>query len=237
MSPGHNELSLCTLVKCIIAGYFCKCHARMTSNVVKPSELYYCNAIQYGPIYYADFLHDCSIPNVLVIEILHSCTNPPIRCCLCHRHDEEHLGAVSIRKTVLPGMAIPMLKIRRPNGRLIFSMGIPIPGKDGLYIETGPWNTDCILNSQRHLTDSIKVLSATLDSSLQYDIKFMLQGINSNKCHGKNWKISKQGLQYCYVQILYFIQFFKLSGVLDVLWEFCRRGLSVLYFLIIRAIP
>ena len=35
-------------------------------------------------------------------------------------------------------MAIPMLKIRRPNGRLIFNMGIPIPGKDGLYIETGP---------------------------------------------------------------------------------------------------
>ena len=48
------------------------------------------------------------------------------------------LGAVSIRKTVLPGMAIPMLKIRRPNGRLIFNMGIPIPGKDSLYIETGP---------------------------------------------------------------------------------------------------
>ena len=48
-------------------------------------------------------------------------------------------GAVSIRKTVLPGMAIPMLKIRRPNGRLIFNMEIPIPGKDGLYIETGPW--------------------------------------------------------------------------------------------------
>ena len=34
----------------------------------------------------------------------------------------EYLGAVSIRKTVLPGMAIPMLKIRRPNGRLIFNM-------------------------------------------------------------------------------------------------------------------
>ena len=37
-----------------------------------------------------------------------------------------HLGAVSIRKTVLPGMAIPMLKIRRPNGRLIFNMEIVI---------------------------------------------------------------------------------------------------------------
>ena len=36
---------------------------------------------------------------------------------------------VSIRKTVLPGMAIPMLKIRRPLGRLIFNMGIAIPGK------------------------------------------------------------------------------------------------------------
>ena len=36
-------------------------------------------------------------------------------------------GAVSIRKPVLPGVAIPMLKIRRPNGRLIFNIGIAIP--------------------------------------------------------------------------------------------------------------
>ena len=35
-------------------------------------------------------------------------------------------GAVSIRKTVLPGMVIPMLKIRRPKGRLIFNMEIAI---------------------------------------------------------------------------------------------------------------
>ena len=35
-------------------------------------------------------------------------------------------GAVSIRKTVLQGMVIPMLKIRRPNGRLIFNMDIAI---------------------------------------------------------------------------------------------------------------
>ena len=53
-------------------------------------------------------------------------------------HDIENLGAVSIRKTVLPGMAIPMLKIRRPNGRLIFNMEIAIRRLDGLYIETGP---------------------------------------------------------------------------------------------------
>ena len=41
-------------------------------------------------------------------------------------HVINSLGAVSIRKTVLPGMAIPMLKIRRPNGRLIFNMEIAI---------------------------------------------------------------------------------------------------------------
>ena len=35
-------------------------------------------------------------------------------------------GTVSLRKTVFPGMAIPMLKIRRPNGRLIFNMEISI---------------------------------------------------------------------------------------------------------------
>ena len=31
-----------------------------------------------------------------------------------------------------------MLKIRRSRNRLIFNMGIPVPGKEGLYIETGP---------------------------------------------------------------------------------------------------
>ena len=40
------------------------------------------------------------------------------------RHDAQ--GDVSIRKTVLPGMVISMLKIRRPSGRLIFNMEITI---------------------------------------------------------------------------------------------------------------
>ena len=31
-----------------------------------------------------------------------------------------------------------MLNIRGSHDRLIFNMGIPTPGKDGLYIETGP---------------------------------------------------------------------------------------------------
>ena len=32
-----------------------------------------------------------------------------------------------------------MLEIKRSHDRLIFNMGIPIPWKDGLYIETEPW--------------------------------------------------------------------------------------------------
>ena len=35
-------------------------------------------------------------------------------------------------------MAISMLKIRRPLGRLIFNMGIVIPGKTVFLIETAP---------------------------------------------------------------------------------------------------
>ena len=36
-------------------------------------------------------------------------------------------------------MAISMLKIRRPLGRLIFNMGIAIPGKTVFLIDTAPW--------------------------------------------------------------------------------------------------
>ena len=45
---------------------------------------------------------------------------------LCQAQYKQKQGAISIRKSVLPGMAIPMLKIRRPNGRLIFNMEITI---------------------------------------------------------------------------------------------------------------
>ena len=46
-------------------------------------------------------------------------------------------------------MAISMLKIRRPLGRLIFNMGIAIPGKTVFLIETAPWTP---VNSPRQGT-------------------------------------------------------------------------------------
>ena len=48
-------------------------------------------------------------------------------------------------------MAISMLKIRRPLGRLIFNMGIAIPGKTVFHIETAPWSSlDSCDRNNRH---------------------------------------------------------------------------------------
>ena len=40
-----------------------------------------------------------------------------------------------------------MLKIRRPLGRLIFNMGIAIPGKTVFLIEMAPWEHPSRLNN------------------------------------------------------------------------------------------
>ena len=45
---------------------------------------------------------------------------------------------VSIQMCPLTSIGITMLKIRWSRDCLIFNMGIPIPGEDGLYIETNP---------------------------------------------------------------------------------------------------
>ena len=46
-------------------------------------------------------------------------------------------GAVSVWRGRLTSIGIPMLKIRRSRDRIIFNIKISIPGKYGLYIETG----------------------------------------------------------------------------------------------------
>ena len=60
---------------------------------------------------------------------------------ICHKHTTTTnvLGPVSIKRPSYLRMAISMLKIRRPLGRLIFNMGIATPGKTVFLIETAPW--------------------------------------------------------------------------------------------------
>ena len=86
----------------------------------------------------------------------------------CH----GHLGAVSIRKTILLGMAIPMLKIRRPTGRLIFNMGIPIPGKTVFYIETGPWWTRYWTRSSFELLSCLDIYALDIWCCILYPHRF-----------------------------------------------------------------
>ena len=47
-------------------------------------------------------------------------------------------GGFSKQRGLLSSIGIPILKIRRSHNHLIFNMGMPLPGKNGLYIEMGP---------------------------------------------------------------------------------------------------
>ena len=78
-------------------------------------------------LYFAFFFHSEGIMEnrFLLTDIVYACYNQFSN--INRKLVGNKLGAVSIRKTVLPGVAIPMLKIRRPNGRLIFNIGIAIP--------------------------------------------------------------------------------------------------------------
>ena len=49
-----------------------------------------------------------------------------------------------------------MLNIRRSRDRRIFHMGIPIPGKDSLYIKMGPWMPlNCLLSAGENIEEGM----------------------------------------------------------------------------------
>ena len=64
-------------------------------------------------------------------------------------------------------MAISMLKIRRPLGRLIFNMGIAIPGKTVFLIETAPWWTPKI---SRSIEEDLQMYRVVFVLSIHADI-------------------------------------------------------------------
>ena len=61
-------------------------------------------------------------------------------------------------------MVISMLKIRRPLGRLIFNMGIAIPGKTVFLIETAPciFILDLTIGFNRLRRDNCKTRRETI---------------------------------------------------------------------------
>ena len=65
-------------------------------------------------------------------------------------------------------MAISMLKIRRPLGRLIFNMGIAIPGKTVFLIETAPRLLTSCLTAICYVTLTCHPRLQALHSCMQY---------------------------------------------------------------------
>ena len=64
-----------------------------------------------------------------------------------------------------------MLKIRRPLGRLIFNMGIAIPGKTVFLIETAPCNATLQIDDNIIFKPEpqVKVLGVMLDGKLNFN--------------------------------------------------------------------
>ena len=70
-------------------------------------------------------------------------------------------------------MAISMLKIRRPLGRLIFYMGIAIPGKTVFLIEMAPRSFEIISN----------LFLGSLDMYINIDIFIHISTLNAQALH------------------------------------------------------
>ena len=97
-----------------------------------------------------------------------------------------------------------MLKIRRPLGRLIFNMGIAIPGKTVFLIETAPWFTAInILHHERchspELTRGQQIVCPLLNISYS-DVKSgadhtTLKTVPSEECHIQHLK------RYFYIKL------------------------------------
>ena len=129
-------------------------------------------------------MQDCSNSRVLAMDLLQSCTKPSTWClqivkcsrklysncpctvvsklpdiklfenCLAMPIAKENLVAVSISRCHLTSIGIPMLKIRRSHDRLIFNMGIPIPGKTVFILRQGP---DPAISCEAALPDNAMV--------------------------------------------------------------------------------
>ena len=103
-------------------------------------------------------------------------------------------------------MAISMLKIRRPLGRLIFNMGIAIPGKTVFLIETAP----CY--NIKHIARAMNVYicseeqSARLNSTIMYfSFLLSLKKIETRKAYTLHAVLLHD------MKVLYMVVFNKIS--------------------------
>ena len=95
-------------------------------------------------------------------------------------------------------MAISMLKIRRPLGRLIFNMGIAIPGKTVFLIETAPWISIMFRPiSEYPWIPRVRCVVLKLmlsfpncnDSSRFYNLLFLTYSYDTHSLQNIQWKV------------------------------------------------
>ena len=94
-------------------------------------------------------------------------------------------------------MAISMLKIRRPLGRLIFNMGIAIPGKTVFLIETAPWSGDwqkyqnCWSCKSIACLNSRNQCNAHKSLAVQQDLQMIHLPVHPLYCQRRTWKFHR----------------------------------------------
>ena len=105
-------------------------------------------------------------------------------------------GAVS--RCHLTSIGIPMLNTRRSCDCLIINMGIPIPGKDRLYIEMGPWCSVCKLSHCYSFEEQapIDFIYECLCSNEVEKLDCMT-GHQDSKSNDGRWLILKLGAFHC----------------------------------------
>ena len=92
-----------------------------------------------------------------------------------------------------------MLKIRRPLGRLIFNMGIAIPGKTVFLIETAPWWPDNTKSHgiSRHGRADSRLASSQWEMLLQSNAISHWLGTNLESALCGIYLICAQNIMYC----------------------------------------
>ena len=96
-------------------------------------------------------------------------------------------------------MAISMLKIRRPLGRLIFNMGIAIPGKTVFLIETAPrcWTiSDVIIIIIKHLFLFHSITLFYIHKQKNCHMDPLVHGF-TDICHNKCFQCNKLFITGC----------------------------------------
>ena len=122
-----------------------------------------------------------------------------------------------------------MLKIRRPLGRLIFNMGIAIPGKTVFLIETAPWglfhNKDDVLPEYKSHCAYDRILQLPDIYNEIYSQGLLIYPDEGNNIYFNTWQQQNDLDLLSFYQIykhcsIYFFTTFLISAPMPLWWNY-----------------